>query len=63
MEDIYYQYCVMYPRVSETEPHRGPYDTYEEAFMWIMEAEDDGFKHDAFEVWERPIGDWRKSSG
>lgn len=50
-----YEYFVMHSRVSETEPHRGPW-TEQEVDDWIREAEEDGFILGVFQKARRSVG-------
>lgn len=56
-----YEYCVMYPRISTTKLHRGPYSTWDQAAKWIVEAEEDGFKQGTFKVYRRATSPWEEA--
>ena len=51
------EYAVMYPRISMTEPHRGPLSE-KEVDDWIKEAESDGFARGVVQKWSRRVGPW-----
>ena len=55
-----YEYAVFYPRVHDG-VHRGPFrgeGARDEAYGWVAEAYEDGFRTDAFVLKRRPINDW-----
>lgn len=61
-DSVEYQYCIMHWAYPD-EPHRGPYDTLEEAQQWLNEALEDGFATHVFRIEKRYVGKWMKHEG
>ena len=53
------EYCVMMPRVSTVEPHRGPM-SLEAAEDFVSSSLEEGFKEGTFVVYKREITEWSK---
>lgn len=59
MEDGKYEFCVIHSQYPQ-QTHRGPM-TEQEAYDWVREAIEDGFRPDYFYVAHRKVGPWVKS--